>query len=245
MEELRRALRTMGFTEQEISIYIKLLYLKESTASNLGKEMKIHRRGVYDTAERLVKRGILTFIEKDGKKYFRPIEPQQIVDILSERERVLKEERNLLSGLLPKIGSLGESGKASAEIIFGRDGIKSLYMNELHEGEPIHIICTAIDRTEELLGNFLVSYSRDRVKKGIPIKAIVARGAKTNLGKYGLMEVRYLPEDQVSPSSISIYGNRLAITLWSDEPITILIKSREIAESFRKHFEIIWKNAKK
>lgn len=245
MEELRKALKSLGLTEQETSIYIKLLYLKQSTASNIGKELKMHRRGVYDITERLLKKGILTSMEKGGKKYFMPIDPQQILDILAEKEREFREGQEILSELMPKIGQMTSGEKAGAEMLFGKEGIKALYMDELREGKTIHIICTSIDRTEEMLGNFLVSYSRDRLKKKIPIRAIVARGAKTDLEKYRLMDVRHLPADQISPASVSIYGSKVAITLWSGDPITILVKSREIAESFMKHFEIIWKNAKK
>lgn len=245
MEELRKALKSLGLSEQETEIYIKLLYLKQSTASNIGKQLKMHRRGVYDITERLLKKGILTSVEKDGKKYFMPIDPQQILDILAEKEREFREGQEILSEIMPRLGQMTSGEDAGAEMLFGKEGIKALYMDELREGKTIHIICTSIDRTEEILGNFLVSYTRDRIRKKIPIKAIVARGAKTDMEKYGLMEVRYLPADQISPASMSVYGNKLAITLWSGAPITILVKSREIAESFRNHFEMIWKTSKK
>ena len=244
MEELRKAMKSIGLSEQEISIYIKLLHLKESTASNLGKELKMHRRNVYDITERLAGKGLLSSIERGGKKYFMPIDPQQIMDILAEKEREFREGQKVLASAMPRISEISSGDNAGAEMLFGREGIKALYMDELREGKTINIICTGIDRTEELLGNFLVAYTKDRLKKKIAIRAVVAKGSRTNLGKYGMMDVRYLAADQISPASISIYGRKVAITLWSGEPITILLRSREIAESFMKHFEIIWKNAR-
>jgi sugar-specific transcriptional regulator TrmB len=245
MEELRNAMKSLGFSDQEIAIYIKFLYLKESTASNLGKEMKIHRRSVYDVVERLVKKGVLSFIERDGKKYYKPINPTKIIGLLEEKRGDIENVKKDLSSVMHKIDSMKSFEGVGAEVLFGKEGIKTVYLDELAEGKPIHVICTSIDRTEDLLKNFLVSYTRDRIKKGVSIKAVVAKGAKTRLEKYGLMEVRYLPSDQISPSSLSVYGNKVAITLWSGEPISILVRSREIAESFRNHFEIIWKAARK
>ena len=46
--------------------------------------------------------------------------------------------------------------------------------------------------------------------------------------------------------AINIYGEKVAIILWSKEnPFAITIKNKGISEGYRKHFELLWRIAKK
>lgn len=58
-------------------------------------------------------------------------------------------------------------------------------------------------------------------------------------------EVRLLPQEYLSKSTTNIYDNKIAIMLWSENPIGILVKSEEIANSHNKRFEFLWKEAEK
>ena len=61
-----------------------------------------------------------------------------------------------------------------------------------------------------------------------------------------MTEIRYLKSEQPGDSSTNIYGDRVAIILWSKEkPFVILIKDEEIAKGYRSYFEHLWKIAKK
>ena len=63
--ELKEILMELGLTEGEIKIYLRLLTIGESTASNLGKEAKMERRNAYDIVDKLKKKGLISSIEKD------------------------------------------------------------------------------------------------------------------------------------------------------------------------------------
>ena len=48
------------------------------------------------------------------------------------------------------------------------------------------------------------------------------------------------------PTSTEIYKNKtLIFILNSEDPMAILIESKAVADSFRKYFEMLWKQAKK
>ena len=57
--------------------------------------------------------------------------------------------------------------------------------------------------------------------------------------KIQLSEIRYL-KAHLSLSSTNVYGDKVAIILWSDNPLGILIKQKEIADSYRNYFKPIW-----
>ncbi len=64
------------------------------------------------------------------------------------------------------------------------------------------------------------------------------------LNRLAHTESKILPKEFTSNSSTNIYGEKVSIILWGSEPFGVLIKSQEIADSQRKHFELLWKLAK-
>ena len=47
------------------------------------------------------------------------------------------------------------------------------------------------------------------------------------------------PEEYFEPTATGIYKDRVFIVIW--EPLTsILIKSKSLADSYRKHFKLLW-----
>jgi len=212
----------------------------------LGKETRMERRTVYDVIQKLLEKGLVSFIEKEDKKFYKVINPIKLLDILEEKEEYLRKIRQELIKLIPNLEELMKKGKkeVDARILFGREGIKTMYMDEIKEGKTIYVICTTIDKTEELLKTFLPRFTRKRIKKKIKIKMLSAKKDVKFLKKYRLIEVRFLLEEYVSPASLTIYRDRLGITLWADNPITILIKNQEIANNFLNYFELMWKIAK-
>lgn len=240
--ELKEILKKFGLTDNEIKVYIKLITLGESTASNLGKEIRMERRTVYDVIQKLLEKSLVSFIEKDDKKFYKVVNPLRVLDILEEREEDLRKIRQEFVKIIPNLEELMKKGEkhVDARILFGREGIKTMYMDEIKEGKTIYVICTTIDKTEELLKNFLPRFTRERVRKKIKLKMLSAKKEIKFLKKYKLVEVRSLPEEYTSPASLTIYRDRLGITLWADNPITVLIKNQEIADNFLNYFELMW-----
>ncbi len=245
--ELKELLGKFGLTDNETKVYIKLLRIGKSTASNLGKEIGIERRTVYDVIQKLLEKGLTSFIEENDKKFYKVVNPLRIVDILNEKEENLRKLRQEFVKLIPNLEEVMRKGEkqVGARILFGKEGIKTMYMDEIKEGKTVYIICTTIDKTEELLKQFLTRFTRERVRKKIKLKVLSAKKEINFLKKYKLVEVRFLPGEYISPASLTIYSNKLGITLWADNPITVLIKNEEIARNFLNYFEMIWEIGKK
>ena len=53
-------------------------------------------------------------------------------------------------------------------------------------------------------------------------------------------EVRFLPEKFHYRTSTLIYGNKVALFSSSEELITVIIESEQLAESERKKFDLLW-----
>jgi len=84
-----------------------------------------------------------------------------------------------------------------------------------------------------------------RKKYNIPVKIIYDNSSKQSLSKnIPLFEVKFLPKEYASPASTNIYGDKVAILLWEEEPLAIVIKNKKIADAYRSFFSLLWKTAK-
>ena len=58
-------------------------------------------------------------------------------------------------------------------------------------------------------------------------------------------EVKYLPKGYITPSALSIFKDYVIHWVWKENPTTFVIRNKEINESFRNYFNLLWKMAKK
>jgi hypothetical protein len=49
-----------------------------------------------------------------------------------------------------------------------------------------------------------------------------------------------LPKGFIDSTTTIIYGNNIAIIIWREQPQSILIKSEELAKSYKNYFEFLW-----
>jgi len=89
-------------------------------------------------------------------------------------------------------------------------------------------------------------YQKKKSAKKIKCRAIHSEHERNEeFVKEFIGEVRFLPKEFVSPSTTMIYGNNIAIIIWRENPIGILINSAEVAETYRYYFQLLWKISKK
>lgn len=59
-----------------------------------------------------------------------------------------------------------------------------------------------------------------------------------------LAKIKYLPKEYFSPMHVEIYENNVAIIDWNKPITTIIIEKKEIANQYRKYFNLLWNIAK-
>lgn len=127
----------------------------------------------------------------------------------------------------------------------GKEGLKSVFEDQLEEGKEI-LILGASPLAYEILDIYFHWFDKKRVKSRIKTRIIFNKEKQEKIKKIALSEVKYLSHEYSSPLAVNIYGNKVAIILWSkDNPFVILIKQKEISDGYRKYFELMWKIAKK
>ena len=96
-------LEKAGLTKNEIKVYLALLEKGESTSGPLIKAIGINSSKVYESLERLQKKGLVSYVKKANKKYFQAAEPERLLDYIDEKKRQLDEEKEEMQKMLPEL----------------------------------------------------------------------------------------------------------------------------------------------
>jgi HTH-type transcriptional regulator, sugar sensing transcriptional regulator len=232
-------LKEAGLTNNEAKIYKALLQLGPSLAGQISRKTGLHRRTVYDTTEMLIKKGFIGYILENNRRLFQASSPERFIEILKEKE-------NSISQLIPEMMMHYTKTQEKQETNFykGKQGLKTVFEDQLKENTKELLVLGASHLANDVFRFYLKWYNEKRVKKKIKMKVIFneAKGKS----KIPYSEIRYLPGKYHSPMAINIYGDKVAIILWSKEnPLAIVIKNKEISEGYKKYFELMWKIAKK
>ena len=231
------SLKSLGITAQEAKIYDLLLEKGSSGAGDIARLTGIHRRNVYDCMERLVEKGLVGYIKKNNQRFYIAVNPKRLLEIHEEKVEQIKKTLPLL-----KEKHKQKKQKETTRFFQGKQGLRFILDDQIRECKEVLVLGGSL-KTEEVLGYYIKRYTNQRKKNKIHMKVIFQSTAKKK--SIPLAEVRYLPEKMASPAATNIYADKVAIIVWSQNPVIILIKNRAIAESYRKYFNLIWRVSKR
>lgn len=239
-------LQNVGMKEKESKIYITLLELKESTVTKLSKKVNINRSLLYFILSDLEKRGFVSYIIKNNVRYYRPIEPERILDKLEENKKSFE-------AVLPELWAIRTTQKQERpqiEILEGREGIKTI-LNEILRLKKEWFAFNTPGEGPKVLGPIVHSFQIQRQKKKIPLYVLStntekARKRGREFARMKHTKVRYLKESYDSPASNYIYSDRLVIIFWYKQfPFAIRIIDKNLADSYKNYFKALWKVSSK
>ena len=233
----REILEEIGFEPKEVQIYTLLLSLGPSPASKVGAEIGIDRTTAYYILLRMLEKGHVSQTIMKNSKTFAATPPEKILQLLEEKKERFKE-------LVPKLQKLHSQTTAFiVEVRQGIEGIRYLYRDAISKGGEILGLGIDDGQYIALDTTGLEQYYRDAEANGVREKMITFKGAKTFGSK--ISEYRYVDKAYFQPTPTIIYGDTIVMIQWKPTPYLIFINSSELAESFKKHFQLLWKIAKK
>ena len=243
-------LRTIGLTTNEIKIYITLLKIGLSTAYELSKKTDIYRVHVYDKLEQLMEKGLVTHVYKGAKKHFQATEPEKILQYLEDKKQKLAQEEEQVNQLLPELKALTKLPQedTKVEVFKGKEGLK-YFLKDIIKTKK-EVLITGIDdaKYNETLPIFMQQYFRDLKINQIKERIITVKKKGVFLFKEKnapTTNYRYLEEKQFNPTNTIVYGNKIVIVSWGTPVTATMIENKGIAETYRNHFEHLWKIAAK
>jgi len=244
-------LEKLGLTKGEIKVYLALNKLGESTIGPIGKESKVSKSKMYDILDRLIEKGLVGYITKEGTKYFMANDPHMILEYIERKENDLgKTKKEFVAEVLPQLmmQRVSVSKKRVAEMYEGLNGIKAIreeLMLTFNAGDTLLVLGAPKVANVKWEGWFLDFHKR-RIQRKVKMKIIYNADAQEYgkiRAKMKLTEVCYLPNKLVSPNWIDIFPSAVLFVMVLNNPIAFVVRDTELANSFRSYFDIMWKNS--
>ena len=235
--------KELGFTEREIRVYISLLELGESTAGPIASKSRLAHTKVYDTLERLIGKGLVTYILVSKTKRFRASDPKEILDIVDERKRRAIE---LVKELEMKATFAYEKQKSA--IHEGFSAIKSLFnriVRELKKGDYYYAFALKEDYNDLSAPLFFAGVHKKLQEKMVLDRAIANEKMKKEIQKNYSdnknIQIRFTKRSM--PIGLVIVKGKIIQIVWGDLPTAIEITSSQVEQQYKSFFEEQWKSA--
>jgi len=235
MEASEEKLQKAGLTGNEAKVYLELLKRGSSSAHVLSKKIGMDRTLVYTVLNHLIEKGMVNYIVKVNKKFFSPASPENLLNPVKEKEAFVKD-------LIPELKQIEKIQEIPQEINVyeGKEGLRVLVNLMLKAKEYCAFGSTG--------RAFYALYEIPRIAKQVMKSNIKVRIIGNSTLKetepfaFKKFEYRFLDVD--SEATTNVFGDYVAIHLIKEKPLVIIIKNKLIAQTYKNHFEVLWKIAK-
>lgn len=234
-------LKELGLTDNEIKVYLALLEKGLLNPTKLAEITGLHRSYIYDTLDRLMEKGIVNTVLVNNKKNYQAVDPKALRAIY---ELKLKQ----LDTILPKLSALFHETKDDTKIELHkgkrvyRTLIKDLIASSKVNSEVLLIGVNEEHLMSEVEPIYLKQYFTIIKEKNIKERVILKKSSK----RFTIPNVthKFLEDKHVGTTEQVIYSNKVAIFIPSNPYYLIIIDNKQVADTYRKQFELLWSIAK-
>ncbi len=223
----------IGFTKNEAIVFEALVHYGELGASELSKKISIDRSVTYNILDNLILKGYVSYISKSEKKKFFIKKPESLIIPLQEKLTIATD----------LMKTVQEQQKISTHVTDisiheGKDALKMLDSEWLN-ARKIYAL-NVIGKADLLIPHHMAQI-RHKAHKKTETKVIVSSTqGKEAMKLYGI-KPKIMPQKYWNNVPIIIHEDIVLITTFEkDKPLSIRIQNKNIAEAFRKDFELIW-----
>ncbi len=247
-------LELLGLNRSEAKVYLALLELGSSTSGVITDKAQVSPSKIYWVLEKLLQKGLASYILKGKTKFYSAASPQKLGDYLEEERRKIDEKGEALKGLLPELVSLQKLAEEpqQAEIFVGFPAMKNAYStmyDSARKGDE-HMVFLRSAEEEGTPGAVLffnrlhkraveIGIRRKLISRDIPeSRSLFGKGAYSGRKRD---EVRFAG---ICPEGINILNDYVLFMHLAEKPICVLVRSKQMASDYRKFFNELWKTAK-
>lgn len=244
--DLHSAIKNLGLSEKEASVYLALLQGGQATAYQIAKRSGLKKPTAYVILDGLIERGsVRKFMQGRGSTYI-ATDPVEI--FVEARRRVEQVE-----SVLPQLQALAQSDKKiiRASYFEGMNGIRELYKNLLQKTASktcIGFFAHQNDTPKELRDYWPI-LNTEMVKQKIKLRGITTKDATTK----DYLEFKKIPREFLDLKGLSpdFYSSNVSIEVYDDYTQIVshryvqglLIQNPDIANVMRQIFEMVWKES--
>lgn len=243
-------LTELGFSHKEAIVYLSLLELGPSSATEIARKAKINRTTSYDILESLSSDRLVRLTGKAKVKKYAAENPSKVISFLEGRLEQARENLSAANALLPQLLSIyNTKEKPRVKFYEGIDALKEAFEDTLTAKGEIVAYAAGGDMFNAVSEKYFRDYFKKRAAKNIHIRVIVPADEEVRSiivnNKEELRTSILVPKSMFDFSiETNIYDNKVMIASWR-EKFAVIIESADIANAQRNIFELSWEGAKK
>lgn len=245
-EELINVLEDVGLSENESKVYLALISLGPSNATEISKKSGVKRTTVYPLIESLKKKGLVVIEMKVFKQLYKAEGPEKLENIIELRKERFKK-------YLPEFSSLYSSKEEESVIGYleGEDAIRNAYydlLKDLKEGDEYLVISQGKKVFDQLGMDWFEKFIQDRASYKPDVKVLYANvpwaAEHKKLERQHKITVKVLPKDTDFQANLIITPNHTLVHKLDDPMIGIIIGNKSAIQVFQQMFNIMWDSVK-
>jgi len=241
--KIKKSLRELGFSENEIKVYVALTQMGESTAAKIAKKAELPRTTAIGILDKLKDENYLSAFNYKHSTYYWIESPKTIRNVLQNRIEIAENLDNLLSEMYRT-----EADFPYAQVLDSKASIRAFIEKSMVNLEKKSIIYS-IDTPSA--GNYTRIFSDDlynsllaiKKKKGVITHTLVPFGAFETIVPERLeiqpIVIREMPANLHFSASLRILKD--TVVLFSGRhPFSVAIRHKLISESIEGIFDFLW-----
>ncbi len=232
----------LGFTKKEARVYLASYCLGRATVAEIAKKAVFKRTTIYPIIDNLKRRGLLFYAQKGRKTYFSAQDPEILLTFLEGTKKHI-------SHILPQIRRMRVFSSIKPKVTFyeGRIGFKRVWEEIFNSGEKEFLIITSAKEWQNFMSEKRIERSiiQKKIKLGIKSRQIITDSisARKILAKDTVENrlSKLAPPNFPFIATEIIFGHKIAIISTRFENLIMVIESRELSQTHKSYFELIWR----
>ncbi len=240
-------LKDLGFTDGEIKVYTSLFEIGETSVGPISKQSGVTHAKVYPILDKLIKKGLVSHVLKEGTKHFAATHPNSLLEFVNKKVRSLEEEKESINKIIPSLlAKQKEKEKTQYSRVFeGMKGLRALFYELFSENKKKTEIC--VFGMNEVLKqprfkSFFNWYHPMRAKHNITLKLIL----KKHMAGHVKDNPQYSPPNKVKlvnmiyPTGVFIFKDHVINIVVGEKVTAFDTKSELNAKRYKEYFNSIW-----
>ncbi len=245
---IKNDLEKLGFTSEEVNVYVALLELGGGFVSSVARKAGAHRVTTYNTLENLERKMFVKKTKKRGVLYFYPVNPQILLNQIEDSYKTAQK-------IVPELINLQNTYyfKPNIQFFEGKDQMKDIFDDLLNSSTEV-IGYTNFQVAIELFPEYLDYYNKEALKTETKHRLLCPNDEfhgefiedylKPRMEADILQVFAVNPEQFVFKNAQYIYDNKVAtISFDRNELMGVIIESPNNAETNRAIFDLAWLGA--
>ena len=251
MDEPRKHLLDLGFSDSEVTVYLAMVS-GVRTARDLVRVTGLKRPTVYYALGCLEKRGLTSKTGLTGDKGF-SLEPiEKLAVIAKEKALEFSKLQSHIDEMIPALVATSSpiNGKPTVAFYEGVDAVKNTIMEMLYcRNKKINSVVPRQNFFWQVGQDFVGLFIEERVERNIRTKNLWEAPVNKGLMKQyyeGLSQVRILPEimHEKFKTTIFLYDDKTLYVSSRNNSYCVLITSKEHTDTMQAWFDGLWSVSK-